>query len=127
MGGAAGDDLPESAAGAERGGSGLFDGVFARGGAAAAASDAGWIGAMLSVERALARAEAAAGVITAERAAEIDRACGEANVDAASIGRAAAESGNPVIPLVAAIEAHSFAKQAGRNPETDAWFASRHC
>jgi hypothetical protein len=31
------------------------------------------------------------------------------------------------IPLVAAIEAHSFAKQAGRNPEPDAWFASRHC
>jgi 3-carboxy-cis,cis-muconate cycloisomerase len=50
---------------------GLFDAVLARGGAREAVSDRAWLQAMLDVEAALARAEAAAGVIPAEHAEAI--------------------------------------------------------
>jgi 3-carboxy-cis,cis-muconate cycloisomerase len=82
---------------------GLFDGVLARGGAAEAVSDAGWLQAMLDVESGLARAQAAAGLISGPDAEAIGRACRAADFDVAALGAAAASSGNPVVPLVRAL------------------------
>jgi 3-carboxy-cis,cis-muconate cycloisomerase len=82
---------------------GLFDSVLARGGAAAAVSDQAWLQAMLDVEAALARAQAAVGLVPAEDAEAIGRACRAEEFDVAALGAAAAESGNPVVPLVAAL------------------------
>ncbi len=84
---------------------GLFDAVLARGGAATEVDDRAWLAALLEVEAALARAEARAGVIPDEAAEAIGRACRPDTFDAAAIGRAAAASGNPVVPLVEAIRA----------------------
>jgi hypothetical protein len=73
----------------------MLDGVLARGRVAEAVADAAWLRAMLRAEAALARArglpEAVAGAILAAR------------VDVRELGRRAAESGNPVVPLVAAL------------------------
>lgn len=82
---------------------GLFDGVLARGGAAEAVSDTAWLQAMLDVEAALARAQAAVGLVSADDAEAIGRACRAEDFDVAALGAAAAQSGNPVVPLVAAL------------------------
>ncbi|AWS49025.1 3-carboxy-cis,cis-muconate cycloisomerase [Streptosporangium sp. 'caverna'] len=82
---------------------GLFSGTFARGGAAPEMSDAAWLAAMLDVEAALAGAQAAIGLVPAEVAAEVKDACRPESFDIAELGGAAAQSGNPVIPLVAAL------------------------
>jgi 3-carboxy-cis,cis-muconate cycloisomerase len=82
---------------------GLFDGVLARGAAAEAVSDGAWLQAMLDVEAALARAEAAIGLVPAEDAEAIARACRAEDFDIAALGAAAAASGNPVVPLVRAL------------------------
>jgi 3-carboxy-cis,cis-muconate cycloisomerase len=66
-----------------------------------ATGDQGWLTGMLDVEAALARAEAAVGVIPAGAAEAISAACRPDGFDAAEIGRAARGGGNPVIPLVA--------------------------
>ena len=58
---------------------------------------------MLDVEAALARAEAAAGVIPADAVAAIEGACRADRYDAAEIGQAAADAGNLAIPLVKAL------------------------
>jgi 3-carboxy-cis,cis-muconate cycloisomerase/3-oxoadipate enol-lactonase len=84
---------------------GLFDAVLARGRVRAEVSDRAWLQAMLDVEAALARAEARAGVISSEDAEAIGRACRAENFDIAAIGSAAADGGNPVIPLVKALTA----------------------
>lgn len=84
---------------------GLFDRVLARGGARDAVGDRAWLQAMLDVEAALARAEARAGLITAEEATAIAGVCRADGFDIASLGRAAAEVGNPVAPLVRALTA----------------------
>ncbi|MBW3605298.1 MAG: 3-carboxy-cis,cis-muconate cycloisomerase [Actinobacteria bacterium] len=55
---------------------------------------------MLDVEAALARACAAAGMITAADADAIAGACDAALFSVAALGRQAAASGNPVVPLV---------------------------
>ena len=83
----------------------LFDGVFARGAAAAEVGSAAWLQAMLDAEAALARAGARAGVVPAQAADEIAAACRAEHFDAAALGRAAAGSGNPVVPLVQALRA----------------------
>ncbi len=84
---------------------GLFDGIFGRGPASAEATDVAWLQAMLDVESALARALALAGLLPGA-SAEAIAACGTADrYDIAEIGRAAASSGNPVIPVVAALTA----------------------
>lgn len=62
--------------------------------------DRALIRAMLEVEAALARAVAGVGRISAESAAAVTRAAEALDVDADELGRRAAESGNPVIPLV---------------------------
>jgi 3-carboxy-cis,cis-muconate cycloisomerase len=82
---------------------GLFGAIEARGGAAAATSDAAWLQAMLDAEAALARALAAAGVIGPEHAEAIASVCRAEDFDADAIGAAAATTGNPAAPLVRAL------------------------
>lgn len=62
--------------------------------------DAACLQAMLDTEAALARAEARVGLFPAEHAAAITAACVASRFDIAELGRAAAEAGNPVVPLV---------------------------
>jgi 3-carboxy-cis,cis-muconate cycloisomerase len=62
--------------------SGPFDGIYARGGAAAAVSDEAWVQAMLDVEAALGGPE-----LSAE------------DLDMAELGREAADHASPVVPL----------------------------
>lgn len=83
---------------------GLFDGVLARGRVAQEVDDAAWLRALLDVEAALARAGASAGVVPQEAASAITAACA-GEFDAVALGRDAAASGNPVVPLVRALEA----------------------
>jgi 3-carboxy-cis,cis-muconate cycloisomerase len=92
---------------------GLFAGVLARGGAAAAVSDGAWLQALLDAEAALARALAQAGIIDAEEAEAIAAACLAERYDAAEIGRDAAGIGNPVGPLVKALRAAVEGPAAG--------------
>jgi 3-carboxy-cis,cis-muconate cycloisomerase len=68
---------------------------------------------MLDVEAALARAEAACGVIPAEAARAIVAACASLDVDPATLTHAARESGNYAIPLVAALTRHVDAASRG--------------
>ena len=73
----------------------MFDAVLARGRVPEAIGDAALLRAMLSAEAALARArgqEELAGAITA--------AAGDPRLDPRELGERAAESGNPVVPLV---------------------------
>ncbi|MFB9320988.1 3-carboxy-cis,cis-muconate cycloisomerase [Cryptosporangium minutisporangium] len=81
----------------------LFDPLFADPEVSARVGDDAVVRAMLDVEAALARAEASVGVIPADAADAITAACG-GTFDAAALGRAAQSSGNPVVPLVRALE-----------------------
>jgi 3-carboxy-cis,cis-muconate cycloisomerase len=82
---------------------GLFDGVLARGHIRQAVDDRAWLQAMLDVEAGLARAQARAGLLPADHAEAIARACRADAFDLAALGRDAASGGNPVIPLVRAL------------------------
>src|SRR5918999_1223628 len=82
---------------------GLFGGLFGRGAAAAATGDRAWLRAMLDAEAALARAQARAGLIASTAADAIARACRPEDYDIEEIGRAAATTANPVVPLVRAL------------------------
>ena len=85
-------------------GAGLLGGVLARGDVPGCLDDRAWVRAMLEVEAALARAQAAAGLLTPEAAEAVTAACDDADAyDVEALGRAAASSGNPVVPLVAAV------------------------
>jgi len=85
--------------------SGLFDGTFARGGAAAAVSDAAWFRALLAVEAALARAAASLGLVSETAAATVTSACAEpARLDLATVVATSADAGNPVPSLVRALQ-----------------------
>ncbi|KQS73714.1 lyase family protein [Modestobacter sp. Leaf380] len=80
---------------------GLWDGTFARGGAAAAVSDDAWLQALLDVEAALARAAARCGLVAETSAAEVTRVAGQPGaLDLARVVAQAADAGNPVPPLV---------------------------
>jgi 3-carboxy-cis,cis-muconate cycloisomerase len=81
----------------------VFDAIVARGGAAAATSDDAWLQAMLDAEAALARALAEARLISDAEAEAITAACRADRFDAAAIAQAATASGNPVVPLKAAL------------------------
>jgi 3-carboxy-cis,cis-muconate cycloisomerase len=81
----------------------VFEAITARGDAAAAVTDAAWLQAMLDAEAALARALASAGVIEEAEAEAIAEACVAEHFDAAAIAAAASGSGNPVVPLKAAL------------------------
>jgi 3-carboxy-cis,cis-muconate cycloisomerase len=86
--------------------SGLFDGTFARGGAAAAVSDDSWFRALLESEAALARAAAQVGLVPTTAADAVTAACAEpGRLDLATVVAKAADAGNPVPPLVRALQA----------------------
>ena len=77
--------------------------MLGRGPVAAEVADRAWLQAMLDVEAGLARAQARAGLLPAEHADAIAAACVAERFDAAAIGAEAAQTGNPVVPLVAAL------------------------
>ena len=83
----------------------LFAGTFARGGAAAAVSDGAWFRALLAVEAALARAAARTGLVPASAAEAVTKACADpGRLDLATVVAKAADAGNPVPPLVRALQ-----------------------
>ncbi|MGA5302837.1 3-carboxy-cis,cis-muconate cycloisomerase [Nucisporomicrobium flavum] len=84
---------------------GLFDGVLAAGAVRAAVSDAAWVRALLDAEAALARAAARTGRAPAADAEVVVAACAGLEVDVAALGAEAAETGNPVVPLVRRLRA----------------------
>lgn len=83
----------------------LFDPIFVSDSLLDATSDVAWLQAMLDAESALAAAEASCGVVPEAAAREIGAACDVAHFDIAALGRDARAGGNPVIPLVTALEA----------------------
>ncbi len=83
----------------------LLGPLFASAKMRAALSDTAVLQRMLDVETALARAEAASGVIPKSAVASIATACQARRFDAAAIGNAAAQAGNLAIPLVKALTA----------------------
>src|SRR5579859_5662595 len=94
---------------------GLFDGVFARGGAVA--DDAAWLTAMLAAEAGLARALERAGAAPAGAGAAVTAAArAEAFTpdDLAELGRAATLTGNPV-PGLARVLTRKVASPAGKS------------
>jgi 3-carboxy-cis,cis-muconate cycloisomerase len=72
----------------------------------AVCDDAATLQNMLEFEAALARAEAAAGVIPESAAGPIAKACKAESFDAVALAEAATRSGNLAIPLVKALTAH---------------------
>ena len=84
-------------------GGGLFGPTFTTPAMSEAVGDRAWVQAMLDVEAALARAEEGAGVVPPGTAAAVAGCCVAERFDVDAIGVAAAEAGNPVIPLVAAL------------------------
>jgi 3-carboxy-cis,cis-muconate cycloisomerase len=68
-------------------------------------SDRAWVQAMLDVESALARAESRLGLIPTEAVDGIVSHCRVDQFDVAQLGKAAARSANPVVPLVNSLRA----------------------
>ena len=84
---------------------GLFGAVVARGPVAAEVAPHAWLRALLDTEAALARATAAVGLVDVRDAQAVVAACADASAyDVAELAEAAAAGGNPVLPLVRAIE-----------------------
>jgi 3-carboxy-cis,cis-muconate cycloisomerase len=84
---------------------GLFDGTFARGGAAGAVADDAWFRALLAAEAALARAAAQLGLAPTTAAVAVTAACADpSRLDLATVVARAADAGNPVPPLVRALQ-----------------------
>ena len=84
---------------------GLFAALAARGPVADEIAAEAWLRALLDTEAALARATAAAGLVDAADAASVVAACADVSAyDVAELAEASAAGGNPVIPLVRAIE-----------------------
>lgn len=82
---------------------GLFDGIYKRGGAAAATSGHAWLQAMLDVEAALALACAREGDIPGDAAEAIADACRGERFDLDEISREAAEQATPAVAIVRAL------------------------
>jgi 3-carboxy-cis,cis-muconate cycloisomerase len=80
-----------------------FSGLFVPEPIRGATSELAWLHAMLDAEAALAGAEAEAGIIPSEAAAAIAGACDADAFDPRAIARDGQASGNPVVPLVAAL------------------------
>ena len=84
---------------------GLFDGTFARGGAAQAVSDEAGFRALLEAEGALARAAARLGLVPTTAADAVTAACADpGRLDLATVIAKAADAGNPVPPLVRVLQ-----------------------
>jgi 3-carboxy-cis,cis-muconate cycloisomerase len=83
----------------------LFGPLFASAPMRAILADAARLQRMLDVEAALARAEAAVGVIPHEAVAPVVAACRAERFDLASLAEAAVTAGNVAIPLVKALTA----------------------
>ncbi|KTT44502.1 3-carboxy-cis,cis-muconate cycloisomerase, partial [Pseudomonas oryzihabitans] len=81
----------------------LFDAYFTRAAMRAVFCDQGRLQGMLDFEAALARAEAAVGVIPQSAVAPIAAACRAELYDAVELARAVASAGNSAIPLVKAL------------------------
>jgi 3-carboxy-cis,cis-muconate cycloisomerase len=82
---------------------GLFGALFVPAPLRAALSDESWLQAMLDAERALAVAEARAGVIPSDAAEAIADACEADRFDPEQIGVESRRVGNPAEPLVRAL------------------------
>ena len=93
--------------------SALLGPLFGDAEVAAHFSDAAEVAAMVAVERALARAEGAAGVIPAEAAAAIDRGLAGFAPDPAALAAGTLSAGVPVPALVAALR-KPLAPEAGQ-------------
>src|SRR3984957_5461048 len=94
---------------------GLFDGVFARGGAVA--DDAAWLRSMLAAEAALARALERAGLAPAGAGAAVTKAANAGDfgpADLAELGQSATLTGNPV-PGLARVLTRKVADPAARS------------
>ncbi|MFQ1002464.1 3-carboxy-cis,cis-muconate cycloisomerase [Modestobacter sp. SSW1-42] len=82
----------------------LLDATFARGPVPATDGDL-WLVALLEVEGALARAAARVGLVAATAADEVSRVCADpSRLDLAAVSAAAGDAGNPVPPLVRALQ-----------------------
>lgn len=81
----------------------MFDQLFTTERMSAIFSDSGRIQGMLDFEAALARAEARAGMMQAEAAEAIAAHCHADRFDREALALATAKSGNPAIPLIAAL------------------------
>ena len=81
----------------------MFSAVFVPQQFRAVVSDRAWLQAMLDVERALAAAEARAGVIPHDAAERIAAACDAERFDPAELAEQGRAAGNPVEPLVRAL------------------------
>ncbi len=95
-----------------------FSAIFVPDELADAVSDRAWLAAMLEAERALARAECAAGLLTDESAAAVAAACDASLYDAEELAVEGRATGNPAEPLVRALRArvgeqHSAAVHRG--------------
>ena len=78
----------------------LFEGIFVPQELATAVADEAWLEAMLDAERALANAQALAGVLSPAAAAAVAGACDAAAFDVHELARDGQAAGNPVEPLV---------------------------
>ena len=96
---------------------GLLGELFADSEMAALFSDLAALQGMLDFEAALARAQAAAGVVTEPVATAIANECRADFYDIAAIGKATTLAGNPAIPLVKALTA----RVAARDSEAAKW------
>jgi 3-carboxy-cis,cis-muconate cycloisomerase len=83
----------------------VFEPLFVPAALRDAVSDRAWLQAMLDAERALASAEARAGVIPPEAAEKIAAACRAENFDAGQIALDGRRAGTPVEPLARALSA----------------------
>jgi 3-carboxy-cis,cis-muconate cycloisomerase len=83
----------------------MFDRIFVPAEVREALSDRAWLQAMLDAERALAVAEARAGVIPLDAAEAIAAACEWDRFDPAELGEQGRAAGNPVEPLVRGLTA----------------------
>ncbi|HYH19005.1 MAG TPA: 3-carboxy-cis,cis-muconate cycloisomerase [Azospirillum sp.] len=91
----------------------LLDPLFATADAVRAFAPRARLQGMLDFEAALARAEAAVGVIPADAVAAIAAACDAALYDLAALGAEAAEAGNTAIPMVRHLTRRVQAADAG--------------
>lgn len=83
----------------------LLSELLARGPVRTLSSEFAWLRAMVEVEVALARSAAVAGLIPSEHAQAIERAGEGLALDVEAIGREAADTGTPILPLVRRIRA----------------------